>query len=263
MSYSCYTIIETLDIWAVHFEIIFLFSQTAKKCKNPVDVGFIVDSSGSLRRQYGKEKEFVKALADTFSISKDGSRGGVITFSWNAELSVKFSDYESASDFNKAVDGLPLFGHTTRIDKALLLARDELLKAKNGARANVPKLLVLLTDGAQTADADAVDPGDIAAEIRQSGVKLVVIGIGKKVDSKELLHMAGEKSNLYQASNFDELKSSAFVESVSKTGCDLCKFCTSSVFIIVSYVENVIDLNWMDFSWSSANSLLFVSLDLR
>lgn len=199
---------------------------TEPKCASVVDVGFIVDSSGSLRREYGKEKEFVKYLADSFGISPGGSRGGVITFSWHAELSVKFSDYSNSGDFNKAVDALPMFGHTTRIDKALRMARDELFSSKNGARAKVPKLLVILTDGAQTADADAVDPGDIAKEIRQTGVRVIVIGIGKKVDSKELLHMAGgQKSNLYAASNFDELKSSAFVASVSKTGCELSKNC--------------------------------------
>ncbi len=166
----------------------------------------------------------MKALADTFRISRNGSRGGVITFSWHAELSVKFSDYENGGDFNRAVEGLPLFGHTTRIDKALKLARDELFSSRNGARAGIPKLLVVLTDGAQTADADAVDPGDIAKQIRQTGIKVIVIGIGKNVDSKELLHIAGgDKSNLYQASNFDELKSPAFVDSVSKAGCQLCK----------------------------------------
>eukprot|EP00794_Sanderia_malayensis_P005383 gene5383-6056_t len=197
--------------------------QAAPKCEHVVDVGFIVDSSKSVRREYGKEKEFVKALADSFAISKTGSRGAVITFSWHAEHSIKLSDYKNVSAFKNAVDRIPLLGHTTRIDKALRLARDELFTSRNGARASIPKLLVLLTDGAQSADADAVDPGVLAKEIRQAGVKLIVIGIGSKVDSKELLHMAGDKSNLYEASNFDELISPSFLDSVSKTGCELSK----------------------------------------
>ncbi len=191
---------------------LFFISPTADKCTKQVDVGFIVDSSGSLRSDHEKEKEFVKALADTFSISKEGSRASIITFNSNASINVKFSDHEVVADFQKAVDGLPEPTGKTRIDKALKLAKDELLTSKYGARENVPKLLVLLTDGTQTTAEGAVNPGDIAAELRQSGVRLIVIGVGKKVNTEELLRIAGENSNLYQATNFDELKSFAFVE---------------------------------------------------
>ncbi len=155
-----------------------------------VDVGFIVDRSGSMYSDYGKEKEFVKALADTFSISKDGSRAAVITFNSKAAINVKFSDHETVAGFKTAVDGLRDPTGKTRIDKALKLARDELLTSKHGARENIPKLLVLLTDGSQTDAEGAVPPGDVAAGLRQSGVRLIVIGMGQGVNSKELLQMA-------------------------------------------------------------------------
>ncbi len=205
-----------------------------------------MDLSGSIGNDHVKEKEFVKALADTFSISKDESRVAVITFNSKAAINVRFSDLKTAADFKLAVDNLPRPRGKTRIDIALKLARDELLQSKNGARVNVPKLLVLLTDGTQTRTADAVDPAIVAAELRQLGVRLVVIGIGKNVNTQELLHMAGQKSNFYQASNFNELKSPAFVESVSKAGCKLCKFCTIITFIIVlmSCIE------WIQDEWS-------------
>merc|ERR1739838_588079 len=43
-------------------------------CKAKVDVGFILDSSGSLRNDYQNEKDFLKALAGAFGVSEDGSR---------------------------------------------------------------------------------------------------------------------------------------------------------------------------------------------
>ena len=46
------------------------------KCKSKVDVGFVLDSSGSLRTEYHKEKDFLKALAGAFNISPGGSRAG-------------------------------------------------------------------------------------------------------------------------------------------------------------------------------------------
>ena len=50
------------------------------KCKSKVDVGYILDSSGSLVNDYENEKDFLKALAQSFGVSEDGSRAGVVTF---------------------------------------------------------------------------------------------------------------------------------------------------------------------------------------
>ena len=79
-------------------------------------------SSGSLRKDYGKEKNFLKVLTATFGISPSGSRAGVITFSYYTEHSIKLKDHTDLLGFNKAVDKIPVMGSTTRIDKALRLA---------------------------------------------------------------------------------------------------------------------------------------------
>ena len=54
-------------------------------CKSIVDVGFILDSSGSLRNDYQNEKDFLKTLAAGFGIGPDASKAGVITFSYFSE----------------------------------------------------------------------------------------------------------------------------------------------------------------------------------
>ena len=41
------------------------------------------------------------------------------------------------------------------------------------------KILILLTDGSQTPDADAEDPCKIADEIRDSGISILVVGMLK------------------------------------------------------------------------------------
>lgn len=190
---------------------------TVVKCKNVANIGFIVDSSGSLRRDYNKEKEFVKELAKSFEISEAGSRAGVITFSYNAELSIAMNEHKKVEDFNKAVDSIPLMGYTTRIDKALALAKKSLMA---GARDDAPRIVFLLTDGTQTKDADAVDPSKLAEELRGEGIKLVVIGIGKGVNKMELEKIAGGlESSLFLAGDFDELQSSAFVQDIARQGC--------------------------------------------
>ena len=188
-----------------------------------MDVGFILDSSGSLRNDYQREKDFLKALAGSFGVSADGSRAGVVTFSYNAEHSIKMSDHTEVGSFSDAVDRIPLMGSTTRIDKALRLSQRELFSPSNGGRPGIPKLLVLLTDGSQTQDADAVDPGDIADEMRRDGIRILVIGIGGGVNQTELEHLGGGKANTFSAASFDELISEEFIHKVTDKNCELGK----------------------------------------
>ena len=201
-----------------------IFTSLAQKppeptCKTIVDVGFILDSSGSLRNDYQNEKNFLKSLAGAFGVSKDDSRAGVITFSYYSEHSIKLKDHTDINSFNAAVDAIPLMGSTTRIDKALRLTQNELFTLENGARPGIPKILILLTDGSQTQDAGAEDPGDISNELRNSGITLIVVGIGSGTNATELAHMAGGADNAFSAASFDELIGGDFIKQLTDKSC--------------------------------------------
>ena len=189
-------------------------------CKANVDVGFILDSSGSLRNDYQKEKDFLKAIATAFGISKDGSHAGVVTFSAFSEHSIKMKDHTDLDSFKKAVDAIPLMGMTTRIDRALRLTQAELFSIENGARPTTPKVLILLTDGSQTNEAGAEDPALITEELRNSGITVFVIGIGSGVDINELNDMAGGADQAFTAASFDELIGGEFVNNITQKSCE-------------------------------------------
>jgi hypothetical protein len=87
-------------------------------CSAKVDVGFILDSSGSLRNDYQREKDFLISLAAAFGVTQDNARASVVTFSYFSDLSIKFNDYSDIISFAGAVDAIPLMGSTTRIDRA-------------------------------------------------------------------------------------------------------------------------------------------------
>ena len=211
-------------------------------CKSKVDVGFILDSSGSLRNDYDKEKDFLKALAATFGISKDTSRAGVVTFSYNAEHSILLTDHDNLALFNEAVDRIPLMGSTTRIDRALRLSQRELFSIQNGGRPGIPKVLVLLTDGSQTDDSDAEDPGAVADEIRKKGVRILIIGIGSGVNQEELLRLGGSEDNVFSASSFEDLISGEFVNKVTKKGCAVGKILVTCYLLMKSTFINILVL---------------------
>ena len=188
-------------------------------CKAKVDLGFLLDSSGSITNDYQNEKDFLKSVAAIFGVSKDESRAGVVTFSHSVEHSIKLKDHTDSASFNAAVDAIPLMGSVTRIDKALRLTQKELFTTENGARANLPKILIVLTDGSQTQTADAEDPAAIAAELRKSGITMIVVGMGGGVDKAELARIAGGDDKTFSAASFNDLLSDSFMKSVQDKAC--------------------------------------------
>ena len=90
------------------------FAARAPKCKTIVNIGYLLDSSGSLMNRYDEEKDLVKRLAGVFGVSEQGSRASVITYSTIAEQSIKFGEHKDLASFNAAVDAIPFMGHTTR-----------------------------------------------------------------------------------------------------------------------------------------------------
>lgn len=187
------------------------------KCNAIADVGFILDSSGSLAGSYNFEKDFLKSLAAAFGISKNGPRASVITFSLIAELTIKFNEYFDIASFNDAVDAIPLMGRSTRIDRALRTAQNDMFQARNGARGNTPKILILLTDGSQTQGGE--NPADISKTLRQTGIHVIVVGIGSGINKAELLEIAGSSDRVFSAASFDELISKEFTSSLMEKSC--------------------------------------------
>ena len=66
------------------------------------------------------EKDFLKSLAEAFGVSSQGTRAGVVTFSSKAKHSIKLKDHKNVDSFKAAVDGIPLMGFRTRIDRGTL-----------------------------------------------------------------------------------------------------------------------------------------------
>ena len=183
-------------------------------CQAVVDIGFILESTDSVKAEHRKAKEFLKFFAASFGISSKGTRAGVVTFSYFGELSIKLSDHSDISSFNQAVDNITLMGSTARIDKALCLAQRKLFSLANGGRLGVPKLLILLTYSSPVQNARV---GEIADELRADGINILVVGIGRYMNATELLQIADSQQNVYITNN---LYASNFVSSTKKDTCE-------------------------------------------
>lgn len=185
-----------------------------------VDIAFIVDSSASKGKDYGKQKEFIKAIGSTLDIVKGGSHAGIVLFSSDSEVAMKFSESSNASEFTRAIDKLPLLGgRGRRMDKALKMAFDRLLKPEYGMRVDVPQVLVLLTDGGQTQEAGAVALSQAVVPLHEANVKVVVVGIGSDVTRDELRSIVKSDQDLYMVQDFNRLMSKDLSKRVSNAVC--------------------------------------------
>ena len=69
----------------------------------------------------------------------------------------------------------------TRIDRALRQAQREFFTTANGGRQNIPKIIIMLTDGLQKQRKGVENPSEIAKEIRKDGIHTIVVGIGSGI----------------------------------------------------------------------------------
>lgn len=181
--------------------------SVSEQCTQKSDVAFVIDSSGSIsRRNFQKEKDFVKEVASTFKMGPDQSQIAVISYSDDAQIDVKFGQYSNVNDFNAAVDSVKHQRQRTRIDKALHLAATRLFTPKGGARPNVAKVMVILTDGKQTVMSDSKTLDVAVRPLQDMNVTIFAVGVGNAIDIGELLLLVGNNvENLFRAQNFNEL----------------------------------------------------------
>ena len=178
-----------------------------------------MDSSGSISStNYRKVKTFVATLAASFNISTGGSRVAVVLYSTGATTAIKFDDFTSADSFERAVQLLKHERGYTRIDLALQRAYYDLFSRRGSARYDVPRIVFLLTDGEQTKDPQALSLARMARLIKDQQVRIIAIGIGKEVQTQELMTIATNEKDVIQADVFDDLLDK--VQPLTQSACE-------------------------------------------
>ena len=167
-------------------------SQFLSACKTQVDLGFVIDGSGSIE-MYGKGNfkkclDFVKSLTRAFVISATDTRVGAIVYSSRSDLQFNFKQYTTQAQIETAINNIKYPGSRTKTGQALTMAKDQLF---NDVRPNVPRVLVVLTDG--RSNDDVVKPSE---ELRNTGIIIFAIGLGKNYNKKQLISMATEENVL-------------------------------------------------------------------
>ena len=166
-----------------------------------------MDSSGSVgRANFIRSLNFIKNLVSSFVISPRNSRVGIVVYSHRVVPVFSFGQYKGMRSVLQAIDRIKYVGGGTKTGRALSYSRRYLF-----ARSNRRKVLILLTDGKSY---DRV--GKPAAVLRNMGVQVFAVGVGKRVSMKQLIQIANNRRHIFTA-NFRNLGS--FVRAIKQKAC--------------------------------------------
>ena len=114
---------------------------TENECEPIADIGFVIDSSGSIgRSNWARMKRFLKAMVSKLDVSSSNTHISAVAYSNNPEVVYQFNDQQRTDDVNSAFDRMRWQRGFTYTDKALLLADDVLFQTANGMRPTVAKV---------------------------------------------------------------------------------------------------------------------------
>lgn len=170
-----------------------------------MDVVFAVDSSRRVDPEmFNKMKELVKASLASYNISESEARIGLVGFGDKAEISKKPADGASGSELEQSVIELKRIGGARRMNKAMRKMQAEIFNDAMNSKRKAKQVLVLFTTGKNSGDGSGSLPST-ARSLRQQGVDIIVVSIGKEKDLNELQAIAGKLKNVIDIPSFEML----------------------------------------------------------
>lgn len=114
-------------------------------CKATADVAFLVDSSGSIgRRRWPLMIGFLKNVTNVFNVGPNGTHIAVIAYSNDALLEFTFNTLSgpqiTAEQYGKLIDKIGFQRGFTYIDKALIMADEQVFTTSGGMRPGVSQV---------------------------------------------------------------------------------------------------------------------------
>lgn len=182
-------------------------------CEKIFNIGFLLDSSNDLGKNFAKMKYFINAMALSHNVHEGMSRGGVISFSSDANIDITLSSHADTIAFIKTVNRLQLHGEGRRLDRALQKAQ-EMFQDKN----NYSNILIILTAGSQPPSKEEID---LAKSLRQDGVRIFTISVSRKTDDEMLSLLAEDESErISSVKYFDDLIKREFISQMIDSVCN-------------------------------------------
>ena len=153
-----------------------------------MDIGFVIDTSSGVRNKFNSVKKFFLQLVDSFTISSQYVRVGLVVNSNRPQVKISFGQYNSPNQIKRVIRLLQPVGGAPKTGKALKLALKRLFNASKGK-----KTLIFLTTGKSS------DP--VLGPVQQlvaMGVDIFSVGVGPGASRSEVLTVAKDPQHAYE-----------------------------------------------------------------
>uniref|UniRef100_A0A669BKX6 Collagen type XII alpha 1 chain n=1 Tax=Oreochromis niloticus TaxID=8128 RepID=A0A669BKX6_ORENI len=160
-------------------------------CKGAkADLVFLIDGSWSIGDDsFNKVLQFVTSMTAAFDvISPKGMQVSFVQYSDDAKTEFKLNTYHDKGIVISALQGVRYRGGNTKTGIALKHVYEKVFISDSGMRRNVPKVLVVVTDGRSQ---DEVKKS--AEKLQHSGYSVFVVGVAD-VDMTELRNIGSKPS---------------------------------------------------------------------
>ncbi|KAJ8415940.1 hypothetical protein AAFF_G00404970 [Aldrovandia affinis] len=149
------------------------------KCReSPLELVFVIDSSESVGPDnFNMVKDFVNALVDRVSVSREATRVGVVLYSHINVVVVSLQQLSHPDDVKAAVRKMTYLGEGTFTGSAIQRANQIFQASRPGVR----KVEIVITDG-QADKRDVVKLEDAVTEAHDANVEVFVIGVANQSD---------------------------------------------------------------------------------
>ncbi|XP_047466383.1 collagen alpha-1(XII) chain isoform X2 [Mugil cephalus] len=164
------------------------------------DVVLLVDGSYSIGLQnFAKVRAFLEVLVNSFDIGANKVQISLVQYSRDPYTEFALNTHHDINTVVKAVRTFPYRGGSTNTGKAMTYVREKIFVPARGARQNVPRVMVLITDGKSS---DSFK--DAATKLRNIDVEIFAVGVKDAVRSElEAIANPPADTHVYEVEDFD------------------------------------------------------------
>ncbi|CAL1574935.1 unnamed protein product [Knipowitschia caucasica] len=164
------------------------------------DVVLLVDGSYSIGLQnFAKVRAFLEVLVTSFDIGPNKVQISLVQYSRDPHTEFALNTHHDLSAVVKAVRTFPYRGGSTNTGRAMTYVREKIFIPSRGARDNVPRVMVLITDGKSS---DSFK--DAATKLRNTDVEIFAVGVKDAVRSElEAIANPPSDSHVFEVEDFD------------------------------------------------------------
>ncbi|KAG1936321.1 collagen alpha-1(XII) chain [Pimephales promelas] len=164
------------------------------------DIVLLVDGSYSIGlANFAKVRAFLEVLVNSFDIGPNKVQISLVQYSRDPHTEFALNKHHDIATVVKAVRTFPYRGGSTNTGKAMTYVREKIFISGRGARDNVPRVMVLITDGKSS---DSFK--DPANKLKDTDVEIFAVGVKDAVRSElEAIANTPADNHVFEVEDFD------------------------------------------------------------